>query len=64
MEGMSLQSIYASFVSQVIILLYILDNNRDTSWMILFSVFLGVVIEGWKITRAVHVSVRFIIFRS
>eukprot|EP01127_Copromyxa_protea_P021579 TRINITY_DN7467_c0_g1_i2.p1 TRINITY_DN7467_c0_g1~~TRINITY_DN7467_c0_g1_i2.p1 ORF type:complete len:447 (-),score=71.75 TRINITY_DN7467_c0_g1_i2:34-1374(-) len=56
MEGLSVRSIYINFVSQVIIMLYLLDNP-DTSWMILFSAGLGLLIEGWKVTRAAHVSI-------
>lgn len=63
MAGMSVRSIYVSFVCQVIILLYLLDNP-DTSSMILFSVVLGVIIEGWKITRAVNVTVCLVAFPS
>jgi hypothetical protein len=56
MEGMSVRTIYINFICQVIILLYLLDNP-GTSWMILFSAVTGVLIEAWKVTRAVHVKV-------
>ena len=55
MEGMSVRSIFMNSVAQVIIFLYLLDN--DTSFMILMSVGVGVVIEFWKITKAVNVHV-------
>ena len=35
---------------QVVILLYLLDN--ETSWVVLFSSLLGLLIEGWKIGKA------------
>ncbi len=43
MEGLSARSIVMNCVSQFIIFLYLCDN--DTSWMILFSAGIGVVIE-------------------
>ena len=39
---------------QVIVFLYLLDN--DTSWMILLSSGVGVLIEFWKITKVAKVS--------
>ena len=41
---------------QTIILLYLLDNNTETSWMILFGQGMGIVIEAWKITKAVDIE--------
>ena len=40
---------------QVVILLYLLDN--DTSFVILASSAIGTLIEFWKITRAVDISI-------
>jgi len=42
---------------QLIILLYLIDNNENTSWMILFGSGTGVLIEAWKITKAVDISI-------
>jgi len=56
MEGLSVRTIYINTISSVISFLYLLDN--DTSWMILASAGVGAVIDAWKITRAVNVSVR------
>lgn len=55
MEGMSVRTIYVNIITSLIILLYLLDN--DTSYMILFSVGVGLLIECWKITRAAKVTV-------
>jgi len=55
MEGLSIRTIYINIACNFIILLYLMDN--DTSWMILFSVFLGLVIEVWKLNKAVHISI-------
>ena len=53
--GLSVRSIGMSFVTQLIILLYLADN--DTSWMVLFSSGIGLVIEGWKLQKALVVNV-------
>ncbi|KAK1232113.1 hypothetical protein PQX77_004771 [Marasmius sp. AFHP31] len=42
---------------QIVVLLYLIDNNENTSWMILFGSGTGVIIEAWKITKAVDISV-------
>ena len=42
---------------QIIILLYLIDNNEQTSWMILMGSGIGVVIEAWKVggrLRMIH----------
>ncbi|RPD66736.1 cleft lip and palate transmembrane 1 [Lentinus tigrinus ALCF2SS1-7] len=49
-------SIVTNVVVQIIILLYLIDNNEQTSWMILMGSGIGVVIEAWKITKAVDIS--------
>ncbi|KAI9001375.1 cleft lip and palate transmembrane 1 [Trametes punicea] len=50
-------SIVTNVVVQIIILLYLIDNSEQTSWMILMGSGIGVVIEAWKITKAVDISV-------
>lgn len=54
MRGLSLRTIYINIISNVIVLLYLLDN--DTNWMILASAAVATVIEVWKITKAAHVT--------
>ena len=54
MTGMSVQSLGINCFFQTIIFLYLLDN--DTSWMVLFSSFTGVIIEYWKLKKAFNVS--------
>ena len=34
---------------QLVILLYLIDNNENTSWMILMGSGMGVVVEAWKV---------------
>lgn len=53
-EGISVQSLLMNFVFQVIIFLYLLDN--ETSWVILISAGVGLAIEAWKIQKAVRVE--------
>ena len=55
MEGLSLRSMVVNTAFQVVILLYLLDN--DTSFMILVSNGVGVAIEIWKISKAVKLSI-------
>ncbi|OVA01069.1 Cleft lip and palate transmembrane 1 [Macleaya cordata] len=55
MEGLSAKTVVVSFVSQLIVFLYLLDN--DTSWMILGSSGIGCCIEFWKIGKAMHIEV-------
>ena len=55
MEGLSARTIIFNAACQLIIFLYLLDN--DTSWMVLLSSGLGLAIEMWKITKAMDVSV-------
>jgi len=57
MTGVSIRTIITNVVVQLIILLYLIDNNDNTSWMILFGQGMGMVIEAWKITKAVDISV-------
>jgi hypothetical protein len=42
---------------QIIIFLYLLDNQEETSWMILISAGIGIGIEVWKVFRAMNVRV-------
>jgi hypothetical protein len=51
-----LQIITNVFV-QLVILLYLLDNNAETSWMILMGQGMGMLIEAWKVTKAVDIQV-------
>lgn len=52
--GLSVRSIGMSFVTQLIVLLYLADN--DTSWMVLLSSGVGLAIEAWKLRKAVTVG--------
>jgi hypothetical protein len=54
LEGLSLRTMVVSCFFQLVIMLYLLDN--DTSFMILASTGIGVVIEMWKIGKAFNSS--------
>ncbi|KAJ2988840.1 hypothetical protein NUW58_g3771 [Xylaria curta] len=56
--GISVRSILANVFMQGVIFLYLVDNSQNTSWMILGSQGIGIVIEFWKITTIVNVRVR------
>jgi hypothetical protein len=56
--GTSVNTILANVVMQSVIFLYLLDNNENTSWMILLSQGMGIAIEGWKITKTSKVVLR------
>ncbi|QDS77081.1 hypothetical protein FKW77_007363 [Venturia effusa] len=56
--GTSLRTIISNVVMQLIIFLYLFDNNENTSWMILFGQGMGIAIEAWKITKTVNVRIR------
>ncbi|GJQ14192.1 hypothetical protein GpartN1_g5983.t1 [Galdieria partita] len=49
-EGISVRSMMWKLGMEVVILLYLLDN--DTSWMIIMSSFLGLALEAWKLSKA------------
>ncbi|EPT03616.1 hypothetical protein FOMPIDRAFT_1141780 [Fomitopsis schrenkii] len=57
--GVSVRSVViaTNVIVQIIILLYLIDNNEQTSWMILMGSGVGVLIEAWKITKAVDISI-------
>ena len=56
--GISFRAILSNVVMQAIIFLYLLDNNENTSWMILFGQGMGIAVEAWKVTKTVDVRVR------
>lgn len=56
--GTSVRTIVANVIMQLFIFLYLLDNSEGTSWMILAGQGFGILVEAWKITKAVNVVVR------
>jgi len=49
-EGISVRSMMWKLGMEVVILLYLLDN--ETSWMIVMSSLLGLGLEAWKLSKA------------
>ncbi len=56
--GTSVRTILANVFMQTIIFLYLVDNNENTSWMILGGQGFGILLEAWKITKTVDVRLR------
>uniref|UniRef100_K3X6Q4 Cleft lip and palate transmembrane protein 1 n=1 Tax=Globisporangium ultimum (strain ATCC 200006 / CBS 805.95 / DAOM BR144) TaxID=431595 RepID=K3X6Q4_GLOUD len=54
LAGLSLRTIVLNTFFQLVIFLYLMDN--DTSWMILASSFISLLIEAWKIKKAIKIS--------
>ncbi|KAG9075276.1 hypothetical protein FRC06_010180 [Ceratobasidium sp. 370] len=54
MVGVSVRTIVTNVVVQLIILLYLIDNNAETSYMILLGQGTGMVIEAWKASPPHH----------
>ncbi|KAJ1607466.1 putative transporter [Cryptosporidium canis] len=50
MYGLSGLSILASFISELIIGLYLFDSN-ETSWILLIEIFIGIAISAWKLWK-------------
>ncbi|PWN44257.1 cleft lip and palate transmembrane 1 [Ceraceosorus guamensis] len=57
LAGVSIGSILTNVVVQLIILLYLIDQSEQTSWMILAGNGVGVLVEAWKLTKAVTVGI-------
>uniref|UniRef100_I2CSD6 Uncharacterized protein n=1 Tax=Nannochloropsis gaditana (strain CCMP526) TaxID=1093141 RepID=I2CSD6_NANGC len=56
LEGLSLRTIVVNTFFQCVIFLYLLDN--DTSWMILLSSGVGLLIEVWKMQKGLLTSLQ------
>jgi len=55
MVGLSFRSLIMNIFTQTVIFLYLLDN--ETSWMVIISNAVGLVIEIWKIHKVVNIRV-------
>ncbi|KAK9917974.1 hypothetical protein WJX75_000180 [Coccomyxa subellipsoidea] len=53
-EGLSVRTVGINCFCQVVIMLYLLEEN--TSYVVLFSSGLGLIIEFWKLTQAMSIS--------
>jgi hypothetical protein len=50
MEGLSARTVVFNAACQLVVFLYLLDN--DTSWMVVASSGMGLAIECWKVTKS------------
>lgn len=55
LEGLSVRSIIFGVFQSLVVLLYILDN--ETNFVVQVSVFIGLLIDLWKITKVMDVKV-------
>jgi hypothetical protein len=55
MEGLSVRTIFINCFMQLVIFLYLMDN--ETSYLILASSFVGLLIEFWKLKKAVNIKI-------
>ncbi|CAO3679815.1 unnamed protein product [Umbelopsis ramanniana] len=55
--GVSVRTIVVNIFFQIVIFLYLMDNNQETSWMILIGQGFGLVIEIWKVFKALKYEV-------
>ncbi|KAJ9056568.1 hypothetical protein DSO57_1031642 [Entomophthora muscae] len=54
--GVSVRTLGMNIVFQIIIFLYLLDNSETTSWMVLLSTGVGLLIEAWKVKKALNAT--------
>ena len=54
LEGLSVRTTISNIISSFIVFLYVLDN--DTNFVIRVSVFVGFLIETWKLTKVIHIT--------
>ncbi|KAI8583931.1 hypothetical protein K450DRAFT_220664 [Umbelopsis ramanniana AG] len=55
--GVSVRTIVVNIFFQIVIFLYLMDNNQETSWMILIGQGFGLLIEVWKVFKALKYEV-------
>ena len=55
LEGLSVRSVFFNVLQSVIVVLYVQDNETNT--MVRISVFIGLIIEIWKIQKVVTIKV-------
>ncbi|KAG0287506.1 hypothetical protein BGZ96_008570 [Linnemannia gamsii] len=55
--GLSVRTIFLDIAQQIIVFLYLMDNNSETSYMILIGQGVGLAIELWKVKKALKVDI-------
>ncbi|KAI8059270.1 cleft lip and palate transmembrane protein 1-domain-containing protein [Gongronella butleri] len=56
--GVSVRSIFVNIFFQLVIFLYLMDNNQETSYMILIGQGMGLLIEVWKVFKALKYELK------
>ena len=62
LEGLSVRSVFFNVFQSVIVLLYVMDNETNT--VVIISCFVGLLIEIWKINKAVDIKASRCMFRG
>lgn len=52
LKGISVRTLFINLVMTIIVFLYLLDRDDETSMMIKLPAGVGIIIECWKITKA------------
>lgn len=52
-----MRSIFLDIAQQIIVFAYLMDNNQDTSYMILIGQAAGLAIELWKVKKALKIDI-------
>ena len=55
LEGLSVRSVFFHIFQSCIVLLYVFDN--DTNTMVRISIFIGILIELWKVPKVLNIEV-------
>lgn len=55
LEGLSVRSVFFNVFQSIVVLLYVLDN--DTNLVVRISVFVGLLIEIWKIHKVTNIEI-------
>lgn len=50
--GISVRTLIVNIFFQIVTFLYLLDNNQETSWMVIISQGFGLLVELWKVFKA------------
>lgn len=50
--GISVRTLIVNIFFQIVTFLYLLDNNQETSWMVIISQGFGLLLEIWKVFKA------------
>ncbi|KAI1316965.1 hypothetical protein EDD11_009209 [Mortierella claussenii] len=55
--GLSVRAIFLDIAQQIIVFAYLMDNNQETSYMILIGQAVGLAIELWKVKKALKLDI-------